>query len=111
MGEALVGWVKERWMAWAAGVLAWVLLALGASAYATSTGLDPWRLTVTWDEWVVAIGLLPRLIVPIFRKSEMVDPVARRAVAWVGEFTWVLFVIFILDLVARAVLGLGWEPF
>lgn len=111
MAETLVDWVKDRWPAWAAGVLAWVLLALGAAAYATSNGLDAWKLVVTWDEWVVAVGLIPRVLVPIFRKSEVADPTARRVVAWFGEFTWVLFVILVLDLVARAVLGLGWEPF
>ncbi|MDF2629771.1 MAG: hypothetical protein K0R39_3602 [Symbiobacteriaceae bacterium] len=111
MGEALVNWLEERWPAWVAGVLAWVLLALGAAAYASAKGLDTWKLIVTWDEWVVAIGLLPRLAVPIFRKSEMADATARRVVSWAGEFTWVLFVILVLDLVVRATFGLGWEPF
>jgi hypothetical protein len=111
MSEALVDWLKQRWSAWAAGVLAWVVLALGAAAYAGANGLHAWKLIVTWDEWVVAMGLFIRFLVPIFRRSEMVNTSARRIVGWAGEATWALFVILVLDLVARAVLGLGWQPF
>lgn len=112
MGWAPVrDWMRERWLAWAAGVLLWIAVAGAATAYSRSHGLNAWQQVVTWDEWLVAVGLLPRVLIPIFQKNEMKDPAARRVVGWVGDFSWALLVVFLLDLIARAVLGLGWEPF
>ncbi|HWH69233.1 MAG TPA: hypothetical protein VNT26_07595 [Candidatus Sulfotelmatobacter sp.] len=104
-------WLKERWPALTAGLLLWVLLAAGATLYASQQGGDVWQQIVTWDEWAVALGLLVRFLIPIFRKSEVVDKRGRRVIGWLGDMTWALAVVFALDLLARAVLGLGWEPF
>lgn len=104
-------WLKERWPVWAAGVLLWVLLAAGATIYATTNSLNVWEQIVTWDEWAVAIGLLIRFLVPIFRRSEVVSRRGQWFVGLMGDMTWALAVVFLLDLLTRAVLGLGYEPF
>ena len=111
MQEATIQWFRRRWIALAAGVLLWGAVAVAAILYANRLGLSPWHRVVTWDEWLVALGLLVRIAVPIFRKSEMKDERAQRVVGWVGEFTGALLVVFALDLMTRALLGLGWEPF
>ncbi|HWI50949.1 MAG TPA: hypothetical protein VNT01_02245 [Symbiobacteriaceae bacterium] len=106
-----VQWLRERWPAWAAGVVAWLAVAAGAAVYAGRSGAPIWPVAVTWAEWLVALGLLARLVVPIFRKSEVVSRQGRRVVGWLGDMTWALLVLFLLDLATRALLGLGWEPF
>jgi len=106
-----VQWLKERWSAWVAGVGLWAALAVGATVYANQKGLDAWQQIVTWDEWAVALGLIVRFLIPIFRKSEVVDRRGRRFIGWLGDMTWALAVVFALDLASRAFLGLGWDPF
>ncbi|HYF93567.1 MAG TPA: hypothetical protein VD969_15240 [Symbiobacteriaceae bacterium] len=92
-------WLRERWLALAAGVLLWGAVALAATLYANQRDISPWHRVVTWDEWLVAIGLLVCIVVP------------RRLAGWMGMLPWALLVVFALDLLTRAVLGLGWVPF
>lgn len=96
------------------GVVAWLGLAVGAALQARSAGSALWPTVVTWDEWVVAIALVPRAILFILGIM-MTDDVqarwGRRVTGAINWLAWSALVVFALDLAVRAVFGLGWKPF
>jgi hypothetical protein len=70
---------------------------------------------VTLDEWVVAIGLLMWVFRSFIPAPETVGIGERhrvvRLLRWMKEITWALGFVFVLDLLTRAVLGLGLKAF
>jgi hypothetical protein len=92
-----------------------VAIAAIAVPYALWRGLPVWPRVVTLDEWVVAIGLLMWVFRSFIPAPETVGFGERHKVVrllhWMKEITWALGFVFVLDLLARAVLGLGLKAF
>lgn len=107
-------WVRRGAIVGSGLILFAVLYAVG-SVIAGRTGQPVWPAVVTLTEWVVAIGLLPQLIVPmavgILSRSNDPTPVGRKWILSVNTLSLVLLVAFACNLLARGINGLGWEPF
>ena len=118
----------------AIGAIIFASLSAGALAYATSHSRPLGPEVVTWCEWFVAVDILPALILPgLARRAEIQAWVRRRmgmaeeaeseatyeyrlqqrnallrfcALLWIWGGT-----VFGLDLLLRALTGLGFDPF
>lgn len=98
----------------ALGAGAWVLLAAAGAAWAASAGRPLLPAVVTVDEWAVALLLLPTVVLWAFgvvQQDELVRDGARKVIGAARGIGAVAMVIFALDLMTRAVFGLGWKPF
>lgn len=92
----------------------WVVVFAGAYVYAGNHGLPLWPTVVTWDEWAVSVGLIPAgfaALLGIIRTDDLKNRTGRRLVALAQRLALPLLVTFGLDLLTRAVMGLGWKPF
>jgi hypothetical protein len=100
-------------MAWVLALALWALLGVVAWVHAQLAGLPARQLIVTYWEWSVALLLLPFLAtigttIPGPNRRGPDTP-ARPALISMGYV--IALVIFSLDLLVRALFGLGWEPF
>jgi hypothetical protein len=115
MADVLVMWLRDHRKAWAVGAGLWVVIAAAAVPYALWRGRPVWPQVVTLDEWVVAIGLLMWVFRSFIPAPETVNIAERHKVVgllwWMKELTWALGFVFVLDLLTRAVLGLGLKAF
>jgi hypothetical protein len=96
------------------GVVVWAGLAAGAAAQARARGMAVWPAVVTWDEWLVAVAVIPRMILFVLGILQPDDVAARwgkRPVVWINMAAVAALVVFALDLAVRALFGLGWKPF
>lgn len=94
------------------GPVVWLLLALAGWIHARLAGLPVLETIVTYDEWFAALLLLPLLGTigtSVRGPSRGRDRPDRPALVSMG-FVLAL-IIFALDLIVRALFGLGWEPF
>ncbi len=97
-----------------AGAGLWALVLAGAYAYATKHGLPLWPTVVTWEEWTVAVGLIPTAftaLLGIISTDDIKNRTGRQMVALAQRLGGLLLVTYVLDLLTRAVFGLGWKPF
>lgn len=115
MENTAVKWLRDHRVAWIGGAGLWLLLAAIAVPYAIWRGNPVWRQVVTLDEWAVAIGLLIwmfRNFIPVPEAVGIAErPRVIRTIWWFREITWALGFVFLLDLLTRAVLGLGLQAF
>lgn len=142
MRKSMLSWYRNYRLYWLAGAVLWLIVAAGTWPYAQTRGLPYLKTMVTWDEWVVAVLLLPWLthfllvglgkatrgsrvnaamqnIVVGGSLQALNDQVAAEfapesnasPVGWVSRLTAVAVAVFALDLLVRAVFGLGWQPF
>ena len=114
MAQTMVPWLQARWKRVVVGVGVWGAIAAAAGAFAASRGLPLWETVVTWDEWFVAAVLaiyVPVVLGGASDEEMRLQPTKRRLVHAVRASGMVLLVVFLLDLVVRLVLGLGWDPF
>jgi hypothetical protein len=94
-------WVMPNSRQLVVGLVCWVLCSVAAVAFASQSGA-PWLPTiVTWNEWLVAIVLIPVLF-----SIGATGP--RAAMRWAR---WIAATVFGLDLLVRALFRLGWQPF
>ncbi|MFZ5816896.1 MAG: hypothetical protein ACOY93_16645 [Bacillota bacterium] len=100
MLQSLTHWFWSRRQDWLLGLGAWALLGVGGAVHAHFAQLPALQVIVTWNEWFAALLLLPLLFTGRMRGN----PLARKAYAAV-------LVVFALDLLVRALFGLGWQPF
>lgn len=107
-------WVRSSVIV-ALGVLIWATVYFLAALAASRGGLPFWPTVVTWTEWVVAVGMMPKFIalaaLGMLSGRDVRNRVAQRVVNNVNTLTLALLVTFALDLVVRGVANLGWEPF
>jgi hypothetical protein len=106
-------WTRYGWLA-LAGAALWAVVMAAAYVYAGQTGKPVGPTAVTWVEWAVAIGWLPmvfQLVMGILGMSDVEHKTGRRVIGTFTSLSFVCLVAFLLDLVTRAVLGLGFEPF
>lgn len=61
MREWVIAWFRSHRHALAGGLVLWVLLALGAWAQASAAQSPILPAIMTWNEWAVAVMLLPGL--------------------------------------------------
>ncbi|HLN63228.1 MAG TPA: hypothetical protein VK464_16960 [Symbiobacteriaceae bacterium] len=97
-----------------AGAGLWAVVFAGAYAYAGKHGLPLWPTVVTWDEWTVAVGLIPAAfaaLLGISSTDDVKNRTGRHMVALAQRLGGLLLVTYVLDLLTRAVFGLGWKPF
>ncbi len=80
------------------GLFFWVLCSVAAAVYAAQSGLARLPTVVTWNEWLVAIILIPALL----------GVGARGTLRWAK---WIAATVLGLDILVRAFFGLGWQPF
>jgi len=114
MKEHLKQYWAGRWLILVGGVVLWGLLAAGAALFATMKGLPVWPVIVTWDEWVAALVTLPMFVMAalgIFTPEEFKGRRTRAVMRALYLVSPAVAVVFVLDLISRAVLGLGWQPF
>ncbi len=112
MREGFAEWVRSyRTVLWIAPV-ALLMIALGGMIHARVAGLPVLETILTWAEWFAAILFLP-IIATIGTQlrgpSRGVGQPTRPALVSMGYVLALL--VFGADLLVRAVLGLGWEPF
>lgn len=96
------------------GAGAGLLIAIAAWLYARGQELPLWETVVTWQEWVAAILLLPTVllrIVVLNPKADIHSKKAHRIVAVLHDIALVALAIFLVAVLLRAVLGLGFKPF
>ena len=131
---ALVVALRPWWLHVGIGVAIFTGLAVAAMVVAPRRGRPPGPEVVTWCEWFVAVAILPALMLPgVARRAEIRSWVLRKmgsgddeewesryeyrqrqrrmllhfcAMLWVWTGTT-----FALDLLLRAIAGLGWDPF
>jgi hypothetical protein len=97
-----------------AGLSAGLLIAMAGWLYASGKGLPLWETVVTWQEWVAAILLLPTVLLRIIvlnPKEDIHSKKAHRIVAVLHEVALVALAIFLVAVLTRATLGLGFKPF
>ncbi|HYG60695.1 MAG TPA: hypothetical protein VD902_21685 [Symbiobacteriaceae bacterium] len=114
MSQILVLWWQVRWKRVAAGAAVWAAVAVTAALFANASGRPVWPTIVTWDEWLVAIGLLPFLamwLLGIRDEEDFARPAARRVIRAFLSMGTGMLVVFLLDILTRFVFGLGWKPF
>jgi|GEM_PF-2109998 len=112
MPEWFANWVRNyRPVLWIAPA-ALVLIAVGGYTHARLSGLPVLETILTWDEWFAAILFLP-LVATIGTRlrgpSRGYDRPVRPALVSMGYVLGLL--VFGADLLIRAMLGLGWDPF
>lgn len=142
MTQRIMAWLLHHRPALTGGLLLWGLLALGAWIRASGAQSPVLPAIVTWNEWAVALMLLPGLIMTGARGFDATSRAGRaratmegviagagiksvdrhvheeaQRLAGVGRpgmirsLSIMAWVVFALDLLLRAVFGLGWEPF
>lgn len=142
MKDWVVAGFKHHRTALMGGLVLWVLLAVGAWVQVSAAQSPILPAIVTWNEWAVAVMLLPGLATAGARGFDAVSRGGRaratmegviagagvssvdrhaaeeaqriKAVGrpgWVRTLSTMAWVIFAVDLLLRAVYGLGWEPF
>ncbi len=114
MRQGMPAWIRRRTGEMVAGVVLWLALATAGAGSANATGLPVWETIVTWDEWAVSLLLLPQglfWLIAIVRREDVANPFVRRLVSGARALAWSALPLFALDLLTRAVLGLGWKPF
>jgi len=89
------------------GLLAFLVLCLFGVLHAALAGRRGPENATAWCEWFAALVLLPYA----FSFGAFGRWGSERGLAWVAGGWRVALVVFALDLVLRAVLGLGWEPY
>lgn len=101
MRATLSTWFGQHRLILLLGLAAWVLLSGAGLVHAQLVGLDPLQAITVWNEWFVAL-----LIVPYFFGLAVHGrhPLLRQGYL-------VVLLVFALDLGLRAAFGLGWEPF
>jgi len=102
----MVGTILHRWVTpnstyLGVGLGCWVLCSGAAAFYAARFSLDLLPTIVTWNEWLIAIILIPALL-------NVGAPRVRARLVWVR---WIAATVFAMDLLVRAFFGLGWQPF
>lgn len=110
--EGLTAWFRSYRIVWLLSPVVWVLLALAGGLHARMTGLPALELIVTYQEWFAALLLLPILVTigtTIRGPSRGRDKPYRPSLVSMGYV--LALTVFSLDLLVRALFGLGWEPF
>jgi hypothetical protein len=109
----VVAWYRRDRLVWMLGPAAWVLLALAGWLHARMTGLPVLPLILTYDEWFAALLLLPSLATlgAAAREPEHGGAGVRSRLTLVRMGYVPALIVFSLDLLVRALFGLGWEPF
>jgi hypothetical protein len=88
------------------GVGLWIALAAGGGIWAAAAGRPVLPLIVTLDEWVAALFFLS------LGRSERPQATAQdRFISVAVRLRWAASTVFVLDLITRAIFGLGWKPF
>lgn len=78
------------------GLGCWGLCSVAAVVYASQSGATRLPIVVTWNEWLVALLLIPALVS------------GGSVAVWLR---WTAAIVFGLDLLVRALFRLGWQPF
>lgn len=109
----MVAWNRRDRLMWMLGPAAWALLALAGWLHARITGLPVLPLILTYDEWFAALLLLPSLATlgATMREPEHGGAGARSRLTLLRKGHVPALTVFALDLLVRALFGLGWEPF
>lgn len=107
MGQAPLVSSQGARRALLAGFLAFAVLAGLGSLHGALAGLSVPRLITAWAEWFTALVLFPY----VFSFGALGRWGAERGHKLVTLGWVVALEVFALDLLLRALLGLGWEPY
>jgi len=94
-------WVIPYGVQVGVGLVCWVLCSVAAAVYAAQTESAVLPTLVTWNEWLGALVLIPALF-------SISAPKVRPAM---GMARWIAATVLGLDILVRALFGLGWQPF
>lgn len=109
MSASMVAWLNRYRLALVMGPAVWVVLALAAWIHAYMGGLPTLPLILTYAEWCAAILLLP-VLVTVGASVRGVQQASERPSRLTMGYVLALSVLAI-DVVIRALSGIGWEPF
>lgn len=90
-----------------AGLLVFAVLAGAGSLHGALLGLSAPPLITAWAEWFSALVLFPY----VFSFGALGRWASERGHRLIARAWVVALVVFALDLLFRAVFGLGWEPY
>lgn len=112
MAQGVAAWFRSYRFVWLLGPVVWLLLVLAGWVHARLTGLPALELILTWQEWFVALLLLPYLLTmgtTIRGPGRGGDKPVRPSLVSMGYV--LALTVLALDLMTRAIFGVGWAPF
>ncbi|MDB4896111.1 MAG: hypothetical protein JWN15_2373 [Firmicutes bacterium] len=112
--QAAIAMRGQRLRTLVPGVGLWIALAAGGGIWAAAAGRPVLPLIVTLDEWVAALFFLAPLLAFMLSLGRSESPQAAAQVRFISvavRLGWAASAVFVLDLITRAIFGLGWKPF